>query len=403
MSNASWHDRLMRDGAAIMAYEARHTSGAYPQRPIAIVRGRGVQVFDAHGKAYLDMTSGQGVAILGHGHPAVVAALERQARRLITCPEIFFNDQRAALYRELVACLPPGMERIFLCNSGAEAVEGALKLARLLTGRRRVLAMRRGFHGRTLGALSATWEPRYRGAFEPLLDGFHHLPFNDLQAAQAAIDGETAAVLMEVVQGEGGVHAAQESYLRGVRALCRERGALLILDEIQTGMGRTGRWWACQHYGVVPDVICLGKGIAGGLPMGVLAWRGELGGFSRGAHGSTFGGNPLACAAARGTLGALKEGQLPERAASLGAWFMERLRGIDHPMVREVRGLGLMIGLQLRRRVTPVLQALMGHGVLALPAGRTTLRLLPPLVVEKGDLEVAATAIEAALEEVYHA
>ena len=386
--------------AALMAAEQAHASGAYPKRPLAIVRGRGAWVYDAEGRQYLDMTSGQGVAILGHSHPAVIQGLEQQARRLITCPEIFHNDQRAALYQELVAHLPPGMKRIFLCNSGAEAVEGAVKLARLLTGRARVLALRGGFHGRTLGALSATWNRRYREPFQPLVPGFDHLPVDDLAAAEQAVDEDTAAVLVEVIQGEGGVRPVAAEYLGRLRELCTARGALLIFDEIQTGMGRTGDWWACQGVGVIPDVMCLGKGLAGGLPMGAVVWRGELGAFPRGAHGSTFGGNPLACAAARATLQVLARDDLPGRAAALGEPFIEELRQLGHPLVRQVRGRGLMIGLELRQRVTPVLRALMARGVLALPAGPTTLRLLPPLTISQDELDQAHRAIGEALEEV---
>lgn len=392
---------LIQERSSLIAVEQRYTSGAYSMRPIAIVRGQGVKVYDADGREYLDMTSGQGVALLGHSHPAVVQAIDSQTSRLITCPQIFFNDQRVGLYEQLVSHLPEGLERFFLCNSGAEAVEGAIKVARLLTGRPGIIAMRGGFHGRTLGALSATWEPRYRRPFEPLVPGFQHIPYNDAEAAEAAIDDRTAAVILEVVQGESGVHPAQGDYLRGLRRLCGERGALLILDEIQTGLGRTGRWFASQHHGVIPDVMCLGKGIAGGLPMGIVVWRSEFGTLAHGSHGSTLGGNPLVCAVARATLRTLDAEKLPERAALLGERFLRRLREMNHPLVREVRGQGLMIGIELRQRVTPVLKLLVERGVLALQSGRTTLRLLPPLIVDDQTLDRVKGVIEDVLEEVY--
>jgi len=379
--------------------EQRYTSGAYPKRPVAITHGSGAWVWDADGHAYIDMAGGHGVALLGHAHPAIAEAVASQSRRLITCPEIFYNDRRAELYARLRAQTPGDIGRFFLCNSGAEAVEGALKLARLLTGRSRVVATRNGFHGRTMGALSATWNPKYRQVYEPLVPGFVHIPYNDLAAADEAIHEQTAAVILEAVQGEGGVHPAQTEFLHGLQRICRERGALLILDEIQTGLGRTGRWFACQHHDLVPDVLCLGKGLAGGLPMGAVAWRCALGGFPKGSHGSTFGGNPLVCAASIANLNVLEREQLPERAAQVGGRFLQALQAMQHPLVREVRGMGLMIGMELRRRVTPLLKILMRNGILALPAGPTVLRLLPPLIIEEADLEMAVRVIQSALEE----
>ncbi len=381
--------------------EQQHTSGAYPKRPLTILRGRGSTLWDSSGRPYLDMTSGQGVALLGHSHPTIVQAVTDQAQRLITCPEIFYNDQRSALYQALARHTPQGMTRFFLCNSGAEAVEGALKLARLLTGRTEIVAAQGGFHGRTLGALSVTWKAEYRQPFQPLLPGVTHVPFNDLAAAAHAVRASTAAVIVEVVQGEGGVRPARPEYLHGLQRLCDEHGALLIFDEIQTGLGRTGRWFACQHHSVTPDVLCLGKGIAGGLPMGVVAWQAALGGFRRGSHGSTFGGNPLACAAALATLRVLEQEDLPGQAARLGHWLLDRLLRLRSPLLRQVRGQGLMVGIELRCRVTPLLKALMARGVLALPAGSTVLRLLPSLVVEQAELERVCQAIDESLEELY--
>ena len=252
----------------IITLESAHTSGVYPKRPLAIVRGEGARLWDADGNEYIDCVGGQGAANLGHGHPAIVSAISRQAGQLITCPEIFYNDRRAELLAALANVAPAGLSRAFLCNSGAEAVEAAIKFARLSTGRRKIVACMRGFHGRTMGALSATWEPKYREPFEPLVPGFTHVPYNDLAALDAAVTDSTAAVLLEVVQGEGGVRLGDPAFLLGAQCLCRERGALLIVDEVQTGYGRTGTLFACEQYGLEPDLMPIAKSMAGGLPMG---------------------------------------------------------------------------------------------------------------------------------------
>jgi acetylornithine/LysW-gamma-L-lysine aminotransferase len=383
----------------IIALEDTYGSGASPKRPLAILRGQGARVWDAEGNEYIDCTSGHGVAILGHCHPAVTEAIRSQAARLVTLSEIFYNDQRAALLKELAGRLPGDLQRIFLCNSGAEAVEGAIKVSRLFTGRPGIVATMRAFHGRTMGALSATWNKEYREPFEPLLPGFSHVPYNNLDAMTSAVGDDTAAVLVEIVQGEGGVYPGDAAYFAGLRRLCDERGALLVVDEIQTGFGRTGRWFACEHFDLLPDIICLGKAIGGGVPMGAFAWRSGRGPLPEKSHGSTFGGNPLACAAACAVLRVMAEEELPARAARLGQWLLDGLRAIQSPLVREVRGLGLMVGVELRVRVTPVLKALMERGVLAIPAGKTVLRLLPPLVIAEEDLETVVAAIGEVLAE----
>ena len=382
---------------ALMLLEDQHTSGAYPKRPLAIVRGEGIWLWNVEGRRFMDMTSGQGVALVGHSHPIVVEAVRRQAKLLITCPEIFYNDRRSELYAALSQYTPEELNRFFLCNSGAEAVEGALKFARIKTGRPGIVAAKSGFHGRTLGALSATWNPSYRRGFGPLLPKVTHIPFNNPDAAAEAIDASTAAVILEVVQGEGGVVTAEQEFLEVVRQLCEQRGALLIFDEIQTGLGRTGRRFAAEHFSITPDVMCVGKGLAGGLPIGAVVWRDSLGKWPRGSHGSTFGGNPLVCAAATATVRLLDSG-LGNHAARVGESFLTALRRLEHPMIREVRGLGLMIGVDLRKRVTPVLKALMERGVLALPAGRTVLRLLPPLIISEDQLNEVFDVILEVLE-----
>ena len=381
----------------IIDRESRYTSGVYPKRPLAIVRGQGARVWDDAGGEYIDCASGHGVALVGHCNPAVVRAIERQASRLITCPEIFYNDVRAELLERLVSVAPTGLTRAYLCNSGTEAVEAALKLARLSTGRPGFVATMKGFHGRTMGALSATWDPKYRDPYLPLVPGFSHVPYDQIEALAAAVDDNTAAVIVEVVQGEGGVNPASPPYLTAVREICDAHGALLIVDEVQTGFGRTGKLFACQHHDLRPDLLCLAKGIAGGLPMGAVLIGERVRNIESGVHGSTFGGNPLVCAAALATIDYILENDLPAQASRKGAWAMARLRCIEAPVIREVRGLGLMIGVDLRRRVTPYLKALMDEGVLALPAGSTVLRLLPPLVISDGDLATVCDAIERVL------
>jgi LysW-gamma-L-lysine/LysW-L-ornithine aminotransferase len=377
--------------------EARYNSGAYGKRDITIVRGSGATVWDDRGRAYIDCTSGYGTANIGHCHPAVQQAIAHQAGTLISCQEAFYNDRRAELLETLAGAVPTGLDRFFLCNSGTEANESALKFARLATGRTAVVAAQRGFHGRTMGALSATWEPQYRQPFEPLVAGVRHVPYDRLEAIDQAIDESTAAVILEVVQGEGGVRPASPGYIAAVAELCRARGALLILDEVQTGFGRTGRLFACEHDGVVPDMLCMAKSMAGGLPMGAVALGERVTGIRPGAHGSTFGGNPLACAAAIATLDVLRRDRLAERSATVGARMLEQLRLVQAPVVRDVRGLGLMIGIELRDKVRPFLNELQARGVLALPAGTTTIRLLPPLVIDDTQVDAVVTAVGEAL------
>jgi acetylornithine/LysW-gamma-L-lysine aminotransferase len=374
--------------------EARHGSGVYAKRDVTLVRGEGAWLWDDQGRRYVDCTGGYGSANLGHAHPAIQQAIAEQAGRLITCPEIFYNDRRGELLEALASITPAGLDRFFLCNSGTEAVEAALKFARAATRRPGIVATQRGFHGRTMGALSATWEPHYREPFGPLVPEFSHVPYDRLEALAGAVSDRTAAVILEVVQGEGGVRPASTGYLPAVADLCRERGALLIVDEVQTGFGRTGRMFACEHEGIVPDLLCMAKSMGGGLPIGAVAIGPRVGDLPSGSHGSTFGGNPLACAAAIAAIGVLRDEDLPARAARAGERLLAGLRRIDSAKVREVRGLGLLLGVDLRERVRPTLLALQERGVLALQAGMTTLRLLPPLVItdEQIDLVVQTVA-----------
>jgi acetylornithine/LysW-gamma-L-lysine aminotransferase len=384
---------------SIVALENEFSSGVYAKRDVAIVRGSGARIWDADGRSYIDCVAGIGVANIGHSHPVLVKAITEQAQRLITCQEMFYNDRRAELLEKLANIFPPGLNRFFLCNSGTEAIEGAIKFARLSTGRSNIVATQRAFHGRTLGALSATHKSKYRDPFVPLVPGFSHVPFGQFQPLAAAITDATASVILEIVQGEGGVRPGTTAYFQAVQELCNERGVLLIVDEVQTGFGRTGRWFAFEHMGIQPDIVCMGKAMAGGVPMGAIALGPRVVSLPASVHGSTFGGNPLACAAALATLHILLEEGLIARAADLGAYFMQRLQAIESPLIREVRGLGLMIGLELKARVMPLVKALSQQGVQVLTAGPTVIRLLPPLVISRQELDEVIAAVTEVLHE----
>jgi acetylornithine/LysW-gamma-L-lysine aminotransferase len=381
----------------VIAREGAHTSGLYQKRDLALVRGDGAMVWDDTGRQYIDCVGGQGSGNLGHANAAVADALARQARTLSFCTELFYNDRRAELYDRLAGILPAALDRVFLCNSGTEAVEGALKFARLATKRTKVVATMRGFHGKTMGALSATWGPEYRELFGPLLEGFSHIPFNKVEALDAAITGETSAFIVELVQGEGGVRPATREFVAEAARLCRERGVIFIIDEVQTGFGRTGTMFALEQFGVVPDVLCLAKSIAGGVPMGAIAFSRALGELPKRSHSTTFGGNPLACAAAVATIDEHLRMGLAAAAAQRGTQLHDGLVSIGSPKIREVRGLGLIQGIELKENAGPTLKALQEHGVLALGAGPTVVRYLPPLVITAVQVEAVIEATRAAL------
>jgi LysW-gamma-L-lysine/LysW-L-ornithine aminotransferase len=365
-----------------------------------IVRGAGAYLWGADGRRYVDLGATHGVGNLGACPPEVVAAIQRQAADLIYVGTGYDNPARRAFLERLVSLLPPSLNRVFLSNSGTEAVEAAIKIARSATGRTRVVAAMRGFHGRTLGALSATFRPELREPFEPLVPGFVHVPFNDAAALRAAVDETTALVLLEPVQGEGGVHVASAEFLEAARSRSQEVGALLAFDEVQTGVARTGRLFAFERWGVVPDVLTLAKSLAGGVPVGATVTSEQIEHRFKGSHHSTFGGNPLACAAGDAALGIVVRDRLWERAERLGDAARARLtESLPRERVREVRGLGLLLGIELRERVAPILDRLEARGFLALNAGATVLRLLPPLVIAEADLDAGLTAIE---EEVRH-
>ena len=364
----------------ILEIETKHSAGTYAKQPLVIVRGLGASLFDADGVEYLDCSSGHGVANLGHANPKVAEAIYKQASTLITLFETFPNDKRAELMKKLTSLID-GLDRVFLCNSGTESVEAAFKFARISTGRENIVAAMRAFHGRTYGALSATFNKKYREGFEPLVPGFSHVAYNNVEALEKAVTDETAAVILEVVQGEGGVYPASVAYIQAARRICDEHGALLIVDEIQTGFGRTGMMFAIQHFDMVPDMLTCAKSLAGGVPMGAVLIGHNVKNLTPGVHGSTFGGNPLACAAAIAALGVIEDENLPRQALVKGAYLRDRLREIDSPNIREVRGMGLMVGIEMKQKVAPYIKELQERKIIALNAGMTVIRLLPPLVI----------------------
>jgi acetylornithine/LysW-gamma-L-lysine aminotransferase len=397
--------RLMNDSQRTnwAAVEERILGGTTARRgDIVFVSGAGSWLVDSEGQRYLDLSSAQGVAMLGHCHPRVSDAIARQASTLTVCPNYLYSAMRASFAEALIGVLPPHLAHVFLSNSGAEAVDGALKFARLVTGRPAFVAATKGFHGRTVGALSVTWEPKYREGFQPLLETTH-VPFNNVAALDTAIGDRTAAVILEIVQGESGVNVGQPEFLHAAQRLCRERGALFIVDEIQTGFGRTGRWFGFEHAALEPDIICLAKGLGGGFPMGALAYTAHVReALTPGAHGSTFGGSPLACAAGLAALAAYRDEGLIARSATAGARMLAALQAglANVPLVRDIRGLGLMLAIELRTKVAPVLKALMlDHRVIALPAGPTVLRLLPPLVITDEEIDRGVAAVAQAIRD----
>ena len=370
----------------IIDIENKHTSGVYAKQALTIVRGQGASLFDVDGVEYIDCSAGHGVANLGHAHPKIAEALYKQASTLITLFESFPNDKRAELM-EKITSLVDSLDRVFFCNSGTEAVEASLKFARISTGRKNIVAAMRAFHGRTYGSLSATYNKKYREGFEPLVPGFCHVPYNNIEALDKAVNEETAAVILEVIQGEGGVYPATPEYIQAARRICDERGALLIVDEIQTGFGRTGMMFAIQHFDVIPDMLACAKSIAGGVPMGAVLIGHNVKNLTPGVHGSTFGGNPLACAAAIAAISVIEEEGLARQALVKGAYLRDQLRRIESPNIREVRGMGLMTGIEMKQKVAPYIKELQERKIIALNAGMTVIRLLPPLVITYQQLD----------------
>jgi len=361
----------------------------YPKRDVVLVRGENASVWDDQGRAYIDCTAGHGVASVGHANPQVVQAIQKQAEQLITCSSSFYNDAKAILLQKLTQITSPSLHRTFLCNSGAEAIEAAIKFARFTTKKASFICAKRGFHGRTLGALSATFQPKYREDFAPLVPGFSFVKYNDFETLQNAVTDDTAGIILEPVQGEGGVHVGDVTYFQKVRQLSDDKGLLLILDEIQTGFCRAGKMFAFHHLGIEPDILCLAKAMAGGLPVGAVVCNERMD-IPVGKHGSTFGGNPLVCAAANAAIDFMLNEKLDQQAEAKGNYLVQKLQAKNLTKVREIRHLGLMIGVECKAKVSPVINQLMAAGILTLPAGMTVLRLLPPLTISYEQLDMVA-------------
>jgi len=372
--------------------EQTYELSVYPRRDIVLVSGKGARLYDEEGREYIDCASNVGVSNIGHGHEAVAKAIYEQYLTLGNCYSMFYNPVRARLAEKLANLAPADLNRVFFCNSGAEAIEGALKFARSTTGRPEIIAAMRGFHGKTMGALAATWGPEYQKPFAPMMPGLKHVPFNNFAKLETTLNEKTAAVLLEIVQGEGGVRVGDKDYFRQVRELCNSKGVLLIIDEIQTGFGRTGTMFACEQF-VTPDILCLAKSLAGGIPMGAVICTDRIKVPVK-SHTSTFGGNPTACAAALASLEVIEQEGLIENAKTLGDYLLEQLRGIESKNIREVRGLGLMIGIELKEKAGPYVQMLMEKGVIALLAGATVIRLLPPLVISREEIDTVVSVLE---------
>ncbi|RWX73793.1 MAG: Acetylornithine aminotransferase [Candidatus Methanosuratincola subterraneus] len=375
-----------------MNFEDTFLADTFWKRPVQLVRGKGARVWDSNGKEYIDCSCGYGVALLGHCHPKVVEAINRQASRLLTCHGSFYNDAREECLSKLYKIRPEGTERVFLSSTGAEAVETAIKLSRKFTRKKGFIAAVNAYHGKTMGALSLTWASKYREPFMPLLDGVKFAPYGKAEKVRDLIDQDTAAVFVEPVQGEGGINVPPKEYLKELREICDEKGVLLVLDEVQSGFGRTGKIWAHQHFGVKPDILCSSKALGGGVPIAATFAREDvMASLKRGEHSNTFGGNPLACAACAAAVDALMEEGLVENARDVGEELKRGLSSIGSPMVREVRGLGLMIGVDMRFETMGMILRCLDGGVICLEAGKTVLRLLPPLVLSK---EEAKTVVE---------
>jgi acetylornithine/LysW-gamma-L-lysine aminotransferase len=375
--------------------EERYELPVYPRRDIVLVRGKAAKLYDENGREYIDCASNVGVSNIGHAHETVAKAIYEQYLTLGNCYAMFYNPVRARLAEKLVSLAPGRLKKVFFCNSGAEAVEGAIKFARASTGKTGIIAAMRGFHGKTFGALAATWGPEYQKPFEPMLQGITHVPYNNFVKLKESVNHDTAAVILEPVQGEGGVRVGDKDFFREVRALCDSRGILFIMDEVQTGFGRTGTLFAYEQF-VEPDLLCVAKSLAGGVPMGAVLCS-EAVNVPVKSHTSTFGGNPLACAAALASLEVIEKGKLAEKAGALGSYFMEGLKTLKSDKIREVRGLGLMIGIELKEKAGPYVQALMEKGVIVLLAGANVIRLLPPLVITKEEIDQAMKAMQEVL------
>ena len=369
--------------------EDQYLGNLYQRFPVTIEKGLGAHVWDTNDKEYIDCMGGYGVALVGHRNERVVNAIKSQIDKIITVHSSLYSKTREEFLETLFKVAPHGLTQVHLNNSGAEAIEAAMKFARKFTGKKGMIAMNGSYHGKSMGALSITFNPKYRKAFQPLVDKVTFSPFGDIESLRSKIDSDTAFIVLEPIQGESGIHVAPDGFLQDVRKICDENDILLIFDEIQAGLGRTGRMWASEHWNTVPDILCIAKGIAGGVPMGATMVRPDiLDCISKGEHSSTFGGNPLSCAAGTATLQALTQDGLISNAEKRGTMFKDGLEVLKekHNIIREIRGKGLMIGIELKFEVRDILMEGIEKNLLLLYSGRNILRLLPPLVITEQDV-----------------
>ncbi len=380
--------------------EDQFMGNLYQRFPVTIEKGQGSHVWDTNGKEYIDCMGGYGVALVGHRNQRVVNAIKSQLEKIITVHSSLYNKTREEFLENLIKIAPKNLSQVHLNNSGAEAVEAAIKFARKFTGKTGMIAMNGSYHGKSMGALSLTFNPKYRKVFEPLVDKVVFSPFGDIESLHSKIDEDTGFVILEPIQGESGIHVAPDGFLQEIRKICDEKNILLIFDEIQSGFGRTGKMWACEHWNTNPDIMCLAKGIAGGLPMGATLVRPDiLACMSKGEHSSTFGGNPLSCAAGTAAIEALTQDGLIENSAKMGKIFFEGLQKLKetHKIIREVRGKGLMIGIELKFEVKDILMEGIEKGILLLYSGRNIIRLLPPLVITEDDIAKVLETLDSLL------
>ena len=380
--------------------EDQFMGNLYQRFPVTIERGEGAHVWDTNGKEYIDCMGGYGVALVGHQNQKVNDSIKKQVDKIITVHSSLYNNTRKEFLKILTDLAPKGLTQVHLNNSGAEAIEAAIKFARKFTGKKGMVAMKGSYHGKSFGALSITFNPKYKKAFKPLVEKVSFASFGDIESLREVIDEDTAFVILEPIQGESGINVAPEGFLQDVRKLCDEKGILLIFDEIQAGLGRTGRLWACDHWNTAPDILCLAKGIAGGVPMGATLVKPEiLASMSKGEHSSTFGGNPLSCAAGIAALRSITEDGLIENAEKTGNLFREGLEELKskHTMIREIRGKGLMIGIEMKFEIRDILMELINRGILMLYSGRNILRILPPLVISEEDITKVLHVLDSVL------
>jgi acetylornithine/LysW-gamma-L-lysine aminotransferase len=382
--------------------EDQFMGNLYQRFPVTVEKGIGAHVWDVDGKEYIDCMGGYGVALVGHQNKRVNDAIKQQVDKIITVHSSLYNKTREEFLKLLIGLAPKELTQVHLNNSGAEAIEAAMKFARKFTGKKGMVAMKGSYHGKSFGALSLTFNPKYKKAFAPLVDKVSFASYGDIESLKEVIDEDTAFVILEPIQGESGIIVAPDGFLQEVRKLCDEKGILLIFDEIQAGLGRTGRLWACDHWNTAPDILCLAKGIAGGVPMGATLVRPDiLASISKGEHSSTFGGNPISCAAGTAALKALTEDGLIENSEKMGKLFREGLEKLKekHTMIREIRGKGLMIGIEMKFEVKDILMGLIREGVLMLYSGRNILRILPPLVITEEDVTKVLHALDTIITE----